>query len=175
MKTTKSNVSNKISMPENSPMRTTKNDLSNNVRAKSIKMLSASLIDAVDLSMMTKQAHWNVRGPDFIALHELFDKIYTEVQIYVDDLAERITALGGEALAGRQTIAHSRLTAYPKGIFAGEQHLKHLSAALAQFGALVRKDIDSSDDMGDVGTSDLYTAISRQNDKNLWFLEAHLG
>src|SRR3974377_1870184 len=67
----------------------TKNDLSETVRAKAIEMLNARLADAIDLQTQTKQAHWNVKGPNFIALHELFDEINEDVEDYVDDIAER--------------------------------------------------------------------------------------
>jgi starvation-inducible DNA-binding protein len=153
----------------------TRNDLAADVRGRMVELLNGRLADAIDLGTQAKQAHWNVKGPNFIALHELFDQVAEHVEDHVDTLAERITALGGTA---RGTIAVvSRATSlkpYPSDITGGAEHVDALSAAVADFGAKVRKAIDESARAGDAGTSDLFTGISREIDKDLWFLEAHL-
>jgi len=77
----------------------TKNDLPVNTRTKVIDLLNARLADAIDLGAQTKHAHWNVKGPNFIALHELFDKVAEHVEDYVDTIAERVTSLGGRLAA----------------------------------------------------------------------------
>jgi starvation-inducible DNA-binding protein len=153
----------------------TKNDLPANTRSKVIGLLNSRLADAIDLGAQAKQAHWNVKGPNFIALHELFDKVAESVEDHIDTVAERITALGGTALGTIAAVARtSSLKAYPEEIAEGLQHVEALSAALADFGAKVRKGIDETAKLGDADTSDLFTGISRETDKYLWFLEAHL-
>jgi starvation-inducible DNA-binding protein len=155
-------------------MHKTRNDLSSSVRAEIAELLNARLADAIDLYLQTKQAHWNVRGPNFIALHELFDKMADEVSDYVDDLAERITALGGIAEGTVAAVGkHSKLKAYPLDASTSKKHIDALANAYAAFGKSVRKAIDQAGKAGDADTSDLFTGISRGVDKSLWFLEAH--
>jgi starvation-inducible DNA-binding protein len=156
-------------------MHDTRNDLPARTRAKVIESLNARLADAIDLGAQTKHAHWNVKGPNFIALHELFDKIAESVEEHIDELAERITALGGTAYGTIAAVVRSSsLAPYPENIVEGLQHVDALAAALAQFGKKIRKGIDEAGKQGDADTADLYTGISREADKNLWFLEAHL-
>jgi starvation-inducible DNA-binding protein len=153
----------------------TRNDLSAKTRTRVTDLLNARLADAIDLQLQAKQAHWNVKGPHFIALHELFDKIGGELGGHVDDMAERITALGGVAEGTIQAVAgRSRLEPYPLGLSEGRGHLEALAAALARFGKSVRKAIDESAKAGDADTSDLFTGLSRDVDKSLWLVEAHL-
>jgi len=131
--------------------------------------------DPIDLQFQAKQAHWNVKGPNFIALHELFDKISGDLGGHVDDMAERITALGGIAEGTIQAVAgRSKLPVYPLGLTEGRAHLEALAGALARFGKSVRKAIDETGKAGDADTSDLFTGISRSADKSLWLVEAHL-
>lgn len=156
-------------------MHSTRNDLSARTRARVVPLLNARLADAIDLQLQAKQAHWNVKGPQFIALHELFDQIAGDLGGQVDDVAERITALGGVAEGTVQAVAgRSRLDAYPLEISEGRAHLDALAAALARFAKSVRKAIDEAGKAGDADTSDLFTGISRSADKNLWLVEAHL-
>jgi starvation-inducible DNA-binding protein len=150
----------------------TKNDLPECIRMKAVELLNARLADAVDLQTQIKQAHWNLKGPQFIALHELFDKINEDVEDYVDNIAERAVQLGGIA-EGTARIAAQRssLGEYPTNAVDDQAHVEALSSALAAFGKSVRKAIDDSNDLG---TADLFTEISRGIDKWLWFVEAHL-
>jgi starvation-inducible DNA-binding protein len=153
----------------------TKNDLSDTIRAKAIELLNARLADAIDLQTQTKQAHWNVKGPHFIGLHELFDKINEDVEDYVDDLAERVVQLGGVAEGtARMVDKRSSLSEYPANTVDGRSHVEALSSALAAFGKGARKAIDQANELGDLDTADLFTEISRGIDKWLWFVEAHL-
>jgi starvation-inducible DNA-binding protein len=153
----------------------TKNDLSEATRCKAIDLLNARLADAIDLQTQTKHAHWNVKGPNFIALHELFDEINEDVEDYVDDIAERAVQLGGVA-AGTARIAAKRssLNEYPANAIDGRSHVEALSSVLALFGKSARKAINDANDFGDLDTADLFTEISRGVDKWLWFIEAHL-
>jgi starvation-inducible DNA-binding protein len=153
----------------------TKIDIKKGTREKVIEILNQRLADASDLKSQAKQAHWNVKGMNFIALHELFDQVATELDPHVDDIAERITTLGGVALGTVRVAAqNSSLSEYPLEISDGASHVDALSNALADFGKKVRADIDATDELGDKDTADLFTGISRSIDKLLWFVEAHL-
>ena len=156
-------------------MNPTKNDLSEEQRTSLAQLLNERLADLIDLGLQAKQAHWNVKGPTFIALHELFDSVAEEIEVFVDDVAERVVALGGIAegtigIVGKRT----KLAAYPPNITSGRDHVEALSTALATFGKAVRADIDRATELGDADTADLFTGISRDIDKKLWFVEAHL-
>jgi len=156
-------------------MHSTRIDLAAKTRARMIDLLNARLADAIDLQLQSKQAHWNVKGPQFIALHELFDQLAGELDGHVDELAERVTALGGVAEGTLQAVAgRSRLDAYPLDLSDGRAHGDALAAAYARFGKSVRKAIDEAAKAGDADSSDLFTGISRGADKSLWLLEAHL-
>jgi starvation-inducible DNA-binding protein len=156
-------------------MHATRNDLSAETRGRVVELLNARLAEAIDLQLQAKQAHWNVKGPHFIALHELFDKVAGEVGAQVDEMAERITALGGTAEGTVQAVAgRSKLDAYPLGLSEGRGHLEALAGALARFGKAVRNAIDAAGQAGDADTSDLFTGVSRDVDKSLWLVEAHL-
>ena len=150
-------------------------DLPDNTRKAMIVLLNARLADTIDLRLSVKEAHWNVKGPTFIALHELFDKINEDVEEYVDLTAERVVQLGGIAEGtARLAIQASKLSEYPAGIASGKEHVDALSSAIATYGKLVRAAIDEADKLGDKDTADIFTEISRGTDKWLWFLEAHL-
>ena len=153
----------------------TKIDLSEKTRRNVIVILNDRLADAIDLQSQVKQAHWNVKGPHFIALHELFDKISDAVLEQIDEIAERITSLGGTA-EGTVAVAakRSKLKNYPLSITAGKDHLFYMSTQLSVFGKAARSAIDQSDELGDADSADLFTQISREIDKYLWFVEAHL-
>lgn len=152
----------------------TKIDLAKGKREKLIAILNQSLAEAMDMKSQAKQAHWNVKGPNFIALHELFDQVATEIETHVDDLAERVTTLGGVAMGTVRIAAEtSSLSQYPMELTDGTAHVDALSTALAEFGKKARKNIDVTDELGDKDTADLYTGISRGVDKLLWFVEAH--
>ena len=150
-------------------------DLSKAIRDQVVPLLQAHLADAVDLFTQVKQAHWNVKGPSFIALHELFDKIAEIVEDHSDLLAERITALGARADGTARVSANrSRIQEYPFDIAAGRDHVAAIAARLATFAGRARSAIDSADQLGDADTADIFTEISREIDKQLWFVEAHL-
>jgi len=156
-------------------MHSTRIDLSAKTRTRVSALLNARLADAIDLQLQAKQAHWNVKGPSFIALHELFDTLADELDGHVDEMAERITALGGIAEGTLQAVAgRTRLDAYPLEIADGRAHLDALAAGYARVAKAVRKAIDEAAKAGDADTSDLFTGVSRGLDKGLWLLEAHL-
>ena len=154
----------------------TKNDLPEATRRQMIDLCNARLADAIDLQTQTKQAHWNVKGPQFIALHELFDKVNADVEDYVDLIAERAIQLGGAVEGTARSVAkRSTLAEYPLKTGTGRQHVEALSSALAAFGKAIRAAIEKSDQVGDKDTNDIFIEISRGNDKWLWMVEAHLS
>jgi len=156
-------------------MHNTKIDISRETREQVIGLLNARLADALDLKSQAKQAHWNVKGIHFIALHELFDQVATEVEAFSDLIAERVTTLGGTAEGTVRVAAEkSTLHQYPLEITDGRDHVDALSTALADFGKQVRSNIDQADEAGDMDTADLFTEVSRGTDKLLWFVEAHI-
>lgn len=158
----------------NAPLHASRIDLPEATRRQMVGLLNARLADAVNLSTQMKQAHWNVKGPSFIALHELFDAIHADTLVQVDDLAERITTLGGTALGtAAAAVSASALPEYPLDIFSGSSHVEAVSAALATFGEGMRSAIAAAGEAGDADTEDLCVEISRLVDKNLWLVEAH--
>jgi starvation-inducible DNA-binding protein len=153
----------------------TKNDIPEATRAKVVELLNARLADCIDLQTQAKQAHWNVKGPSFIALHELFDKVNEAMEDYVDDIAERAVQLGGVAEGTvRMAAKRSSLAEYPAKAVDGRSHVDALSSALAALGAAARRSIDQANELEDLDTADLFTEVSRGIDKWLWFVEAHL-
>ncbi|MBN8902396.1 MAG: DNA starvation/stationary phase protection protein Dps [Rhodospirillales bacterium 69-11] len=156
-------------------MRPTKLDLKSNARTTAIELLNARVADAIDLALATKQAHWNLRGPQFIAVHEMLDGFRTELDDHVDTMAERAVQLGGVALGTVQTVGKaSSLPAYPTDIHAIPDHLAALIERYGKFANAVRENIDQADEAGDADTADIFTAVSRSIDKAVWFLEAHV-
>jgi starvation-inducible DNA-binding protein len=154
----------------------TKNDLPQKTREATITVLNARLADSFDLMHQAKQAHWNLKGESFIALHKLFDEIVDNAEEYTDLLAERVVQLGGIAEGTVHQVAqHSQLAEYPHEAHGQREHVEALSSALASYGKSVRKAIDETDELGDRDTADIFTEISRGADKWLWFVEAHLG
>jgi starvation-inducible DNA-binding protein len=153
---------------------TTKNDLPEASRIEATNLLNQRLAEAIDLQTQCKQAHWNVKGPTFIALHKLFDDINEDVEEYVDLIAERIVQLGGiaegtvGAVEGRSTLPD-----YPLALSTGPEHVAALSDVLAAFGRTVRIGIEEMNELEDAGSADILTEISRGVDKWLWFVEAH--
>jgi starvation-inducible DNA-binding protein len=149
--------------------------LKSNVKSTQIELLNAKLAEAIDLALVTKQAHWNLRGREFIAVHEMLDGFRTELDTHVDTIAERVAQFGGQALGTVQAVASATpLKPYPTGISAIEDHLKQLIERYGDTANSVREAIDASDEVGDQTTADIFTAFSRSLDKALWFLEAHV-
>jgi starvation-inducible DNA-binding protein len=156
-------------------MHKTRNDLSLDIRTRVSQLLNSRLASAIDLYLQTKHAHWNVKGPSFIALHELFDKVAEVAREGADMLAERATALAGTAEGTVQVLAkRSRLAAYPLDIDRGRDHVARLADSIAAVAKSARAAIDESGKLGDQATADLFTEIVRDLDKQLWFVEAHI-
>src|SRR5688572_23019362 len=157
-------------------MYSTRNDLPLAVRTSVSQLLNARLADGIDLMLQAKHAHWNVRGQNFLSLHELFDEHAEKIEEFVDAIAERAAALGSLAEGTARVAAkRSTLDEYPLDVSQGREHVDALSAATAQFGKLARTAIDEATRLQDADTADLFTEISRATDKLLWMLEVHLA
>jgi starvation-inducible DNA-binding protein len=153
----------------------TLNDLTEETRLKIIEILNQSVADGIDLQLQIKQAHWNVKGADFIGVHELLDKIADALRNNIDDIAERVAQLGGVAEGTVQRITvRTHLPEYPLDIHKSHDHLQAVAASLANFGRHVRKAIAEASALKDDDTADLYTEVSRESDKHLWFIESFL-
>lgn len=144
-------------------------------REQLVEMLNQHVADTLDLYSHAKQAHWNLKGKDFFQLHELTDKLASELITVVDDLAERATSLGGYVFGTvRMAAQATELPEYPSDLVDGLDHISALVERVGQYANRIRAAIDASDDLEDKTTADLYTQVSRMIDQQLWFLEAHL-
>ena len=162
-------------MKTKTKMLDTHNDLSAATREEMITMLNQELADMSDLHSQTKQAHWNVKGEQFISLHKLFDEFAEALTGYIDEIAERAVQLGGTAMGtNRMSAADSRLPEYPAEVMGSMDHVSALTERYAIVAASIRAAIDIAEEAGDMDTVDLLSGISLGMDKWLWFLEAHL-
>lgn len=156
-------------------MKSPETGLKSNTKTAVIDLLNARLADAIDLSLVTKQAHWNLKGPNFIAVHEMLDEFRSTLDTHVDTIAERVAQLDGIALGTTQTVAKAtKLKPYPTDI---RRVPDHLAALVERYGALsksAREGIDAAEEAGDADSADILTAFSRDLDKSLWFLKSHL-
>jgi starvation-inducible DNA-binding protein len=153
----------------------TKNDLDENIRVDMVRLNNETLATGIHLALQAKQAHWNVKGPSFLQLHELFDQIHTEAQGWIDNLAERAVQLGGIAEGTLETTrSRSLLPEHSLATVQGRDHLEAVSVSLSTFGKQVRGAIRKAEESGDSNSADLFTEVSRGVDKMLWFVEAHL-
>jgi starvation-inducible DNA-binding protein len=156
-----------------SKLNSTNNSLPIKARVEVIALLNASLADLSDLYSQAKQAHWNVRGKRFFMLHELFDKVAETAEANIDDVAERITQLGGYAQGTvRMAASASRLKEWPDDLLNQDEFLGTLTKRVATVANSIRSSIDAAGKAGDADTADLFTEISRDLDKALWLLEA---
>jgi starvation-inducible DNA-binding protein len=153
----------------------TRIDIPADARAKLVDLLNRQLADSLDLYSQTKFAHWNVKGSDFIQLHQLFDEVAAHVLEFTDLIAERATTLGGTANGtARTAAANSTLSEFPANKLQGMDAVEALAKQVAAYAAGTRRAMQESEALVDMTTNDLFTEISRQVDKDLWFLEAHL-
>ncbi len=149
--------------------------LKSNTKTAMIALCNARLADAIDLSLAVKQAHWNLKGPSFIGVHELLDDVRARLDTNADTVAERVAQLDGVALGTTQTVGDATtLAAYPTNIHKMEDHVGALVDRFAALSKAVREAIDTADDAGDAGTADIFTSFSRDLDKDMWFLKSHL-
>jgi starvation-inducible DNA-binding protein len=141
-------------------------------RAKLIELLNRRLADAIDLQLQSRQAYWNVKGPHFMALRELFDKVTQGVEEYANLIAEHIVQLGGMAEGTAHAVAErSSLDEYLLATSDGKGHIDALSTTLAAFGKHARYASAQAVELKDADTADLFTEIARGIDKWLWFVQ----
>jgi len=158
-----------------STMFVTRNSVPHDVRVQVIELLNQHLADTFDLYSQTKQAHWNVRGIHFSELHKLFDELAEAIEPFIDELAERAGALGGQANGtARMSAKATRLPEYGLDIVTGDQHLQALTERYSLVANATRTAIDTVMEWGDQDSADLLIEQSRVLDKSLWFLEAHI-
>lgn len=153
----------------------TKIDLPGPTRSKIVALLNQRVAECIDLTYQAKQAHWNVKGPNFRSLHKLFDTVSEGIQKSGDELAERLVQLGGIAEGTVEAVIdRSSLPAYSLLITEEADHLDALSTSISFCGKQVRESIDTAAEWKDAGTSDLLLRTSQKLDKYLWMVEAHL-
>lgn len=151
------------------------NPIPSKTRDDVIKILHKRLADAIDLQTQIKIAHWNVKGPRFIGLHELFDEVYEKVVEMVDDIAERLVALGGSTQENVQNVVKNTcLTPYPVEITGGIAHVKAVAKVLGEFSGKLYESLEKCAELGDPGTEDILTGMTTVVDQYIWFVEAHL-
>lgn len=152
----------------------TSHDLPQETRDAMAALLNRQLADTFDLYSQVKQAHWNVKGPQFAQLHELFDQVAGIILPFADEIAERATALGGVARGTvRMAAACSRLDEISDGPLSAVSSVQAVTAGLANLAASTRAAAVAAGEAGDEGTNDLLVGVSREVDKVLWFVEAH--
>ncbi len=138
-------------------------------------VLNRLLADTINLKLQAKQAHWNIKGSNFIALHELFDSVAADADTYTDMIAERTVQIGGVAAGTLEAVSkHTKLEAYPTDMVHSEQYIKALSASLKISADAARNSIDLASDMVDPVTVDLLTEVARGLDKKRWLVESNL-
>ncbi len=148
--------------------------IKDNTANRSIDTLNECLAQVIDLTLAVKQAHWNISGTNFIAVHELLDEVADRLRDIGDEMAERAVILGGIARGTAQVVAKkTSLEPYPVEETDIGAHLDALVERFKAVGKSVRKAIDATSESGDEGTADLFTAASRTIDKDAWFLGAN--
>ena len=149
-------------------------NLNDNARQQMIGLLNDRLADAIDLTLAVKQAHWNVKGPSFIGIHELLDEVADRCREHADLIAERCVILGGQARGTSQAVvSETDLEPYPADAQHQSRHVEALKERFMAFGASLRRSIEAAGDAGDEDTADLFTEVSRAVDKDAWFIGAH--
>ncbi|EAR49658.1 DNA-binding ferritin-like protein [Oceanicola granulosus HTCC2516] len=148
--------------------------LDDQARRKVIDLLNANLADTIALTLAVKQAHWTVKGHGFIGFHELLDDVADRLRDGADLMAERATILGGFP-EGTVEAAFKKadVEPYPTDLEDIDGHIDALKDRFLKVGAKLREAIEACEDAGDDDTGDLFTEVSRQVDKDCWFIGAN--
>jgi starvation-inducible DNA-binding protein len=144
---------------------------------KSISLLSVIISDEMTLYIKTRKFHWNVAGESFMEMHKLFEKQYTELEIIIDEVAERINKLGGKTIGTMNEFTLlSRIVEHPNKYPIQKAMVLELLSDHETLIAELRKDIDvCADENHDAGTADLLTKILQQHESIAWILRRYLS
>ncbi len=144
-------------------------------RAELATTLNARLADGLDLHSQIKVAHWNIKGPQFAALHPLFETFAVALADHNDTIAERAATLGGKAYGTARHVAKSsNLPDYPQDTTRDLEHVKLLAERFDKYLVGVRESRSLAEKLGDTDTVDLFTQVVTEFEKNTWFLRASL-
>ncbi len=150
------------------------NYLTDNAREASINHLNIALASSIQLQLAIKQAHWNIKGPGFIGIHQLLDEVYDRMSEHVDTIAERCVILGGTADGTLDGVKkNGKLDAYPRDAVHQDTHIDELKSRMVAFTGIVHESLKEVGELGDEETADLFTAVSRGVSKDAWFIGAH--
>ena len=148
--------------------------LNQDARAEVVDLLNANLVNTISLTLAVKQAHWNLKGPGFIGVHELLDDVAERLREAADTMAERAVILGGHAKGTVEFAAEkATLDPYPLEESDTDAHVKALKARFMELGHALREAIEVAEKAGDEDTADLFTEVSRTVDKDAWFIGAN--
>ena len=132
------------------------------------------LADSYTLYLKTHNFHWNVTGPMFTTLHTLFETQYTELALAVDQIAERIRALGEFAPGSYTEFARLATVKEAKSVPPAVEMIRQLVADYETVAATAQEVFDVADELGDQATADLATQRMQISEKNAWMLRSHL-
>lgn len=150
-------------------------NLPETARTKLVETLNARLADGLDLHSQIKVAHWNIKGPQFAALHPLFESFAVGLAEYNDTLAERAVTLGGKAYGtARHVAVTSKLPEYPQETARDLEHVRLLAERFDTYLGALRESRDIAQSSGDTDTNDLFTSVITDFEKHAWFLRASL-
>lgn len=156
-------------------MKNSPSQLPADVRKKLCDALRGVLTDGLDLHSQIKVAHWNIKGPQFAALHPLFDTFATDLAVHNDTIAERILTLGGLAVGTARHIAkNSRLADYPQEVTRDLEHVKLLAERIGTWLVGARACRDLAVEHKDDDTNSMLTDAVTMFEKHAWFLHATL-
>jgi starvation-inducible DNA-binding protein len=149
--------------------------LSEDVRTQIEQTLNARLADGLDLHSQIKVAHWNIKGPQFAALHPLFETFAVSLAAHNDAIAERAVTLGGRAYGtARHVASNSKLPEYPQETTRDMDHVRLLAERIEKYLEGTRNSRVLGEKLGDTDTVDLLTGIISEFEKHAWFLRASL-
>jgi starvation-inducible DNA-binding protein len=150
--------------------------LPEDARQKLSQALNQRLADGLDLHSQIKVAHWNIKGPQFAALHPLFETFAVGLAAFNDAMAERAVTLGGRALGTvRHVAGASRLPEYPQDTSRDRDHVRLLAERFEAFLVGLRQSRAVAEELRDIDTVDLFTGVITDFEKHDWFLRASLA
>ena len=149
--------------------------LAPNSRQKIINILGNIIADQYILYTKTRNYHWNVTGEDFIQYHKLFEEQYSAIDEDIDEVAERIRALGGKTPATLgEFLKSSTLKEHPRKFPSAKAMIANLLTDHETVIRNLRKYVEVCDDLDDVGTEDFLTQLMEKHEKTAWMLRATL-